>query len=88
MPRTDLGGALEVAERLRGRPRPRHWSPVFRHQRDRQRRCVVSRGEEADALLQRVDTCLFGAKASGRNRIVTTLLSHDGTSCRPRSGLR
>jgi len=73
MPRTDLGGALEVAERLR---RATATSPLVAGVQNISATvsggCVVSWGEEADALLQRVDTCLYGAKASGRNRIVTT----------------
>ena len=73
MPRTDLGGALEVAERLR---RATATSPlvdgVHSISATVSGGCVLGRGEEADALLQSVDTCLYGAKASGRNRIVTT----------------
>ena len=73
MPRTDLGGALEVAERLR---RATATSPlvdgVHRISATVSGGCVLGRGEDPDALLQSVDTCLYGAKASGRNRIVAT----------------
>ena len=73
MPRTDLGGALEVAERLR---RAIATSPLVDGDQSISATvsggCVLSRGDGADALLHSVDTCLYGAKASGRNRIVTT----------------
>ena len=76
MPRTDLQGALEVAERLR---RATAASPLVTGVPSISATvsggCVASRGEEADALLQSVDTCLYRAKDSGRNRIVTATSS-------------
>jgi two-component system cell cycle response regulator len=74
MPRTDLAGALEVAERLRGATAA---SPVRVGSSNISMSvsggCVLSTASETDALLQLVDTCLYAAKASGRNRIVTAL---------------
>ena len=74
MPRTDLAGALEVAERLRGTTadtpvRAGIWSINVTVSGG----CVLSTGDQADAVLQLADTCLYAAKASGRNRIVTAL---------------
>ena len=69
MPRTDLAGALEVAERLR---RATAATPVraglWRISVTVSGGCAISMGGEADSLLQRADTCLYGAKASGRTR--------------------
>jgi hypothetical protein len=36
--------------------------------------CVLSAGEPADTILQLADACLYGAKAAGRNKIVTAAL--------------
>jgi diguanylate cyclase (GGDEF)-like protein len=74
MPRTDLAGALEVAERLRGATaesavRAGIWSIGVTVSGG----CVLSTGDQTDPVLQLADTCLYAAKASGRNRIVTTL---------------
>ena len=74
MPRTDLAGALEVAERLRGTTadtpvRAGIWSINVTVSGG----CVLSTGDQANAVLQLADTCLYAAKASGRNRIVTAL---------------
>lgn len=74
MPRTDLRGALEVAERLR---RAIAVAPLVTGGESIGATvsggCAISRGEDPDALLQSVDTCLYEAKASGRNRIITSL---------------
>jgi two-component system cell cycle response regulator len=74
MPRTDLAGALEVAERLRAAAAA---SPVctggWSIQVTVSGGCVLSTGVGADTLLQLADSCLYAAKASGRNKIVTTL---------------
>jgi diguanylate cyclase (GGDEF)-like protein len=74
MPRTDLRGALEVAERLRRAIAASPLVPgVHNISATVSGGCAISRGEEPDAFLQGVDTCLYRAKASGRNRIVTSL---------------
>jgi two-component system cell cycle response regulator len=74
MPRTELGGALEVAERLRAATAASpasagEWNISVTVSGG----CVRSTGDQADAVLQLADTCLYAAKASGRNRIVTVL---------------
>jgi two-component system cell cycle response regulator len=75
MPRTDLAGALEVAERLRGATAA---SPVRAGLESIDVTvsggCVLNTDDQADAILQLADTCLYAAKASGRNRIVTVPL--------------
>jgi two-component system cell cycle response regulator len=72
MPRTDLAGALEVAERLRlataatpVRSGPHSIAVTVSGG------CVLSTGDQVDAILHLADACLYAAKASGRNRIVT-----------------
>ena len=66
MPRTDLGGALEVAERLR---RATAMSPlvdgVHSINATVSGGCVLGRGEDADALLQSVDPACTGRKPPG-----------------------
>lgn len=72
MPRTDLGGALVVAERLRvavGATAVRAGSESIRVTVSGG--CVAGASDPADALLQRVDACLYAAKTAGRDRIVT-----------------
>ncbi len=78
MPRTDLEGALEVAERLR-RATAAHTVAVGG---DSIRitvsgGCALSAGTDTDALLQLADKCLYQAKASGRDRIVTGSVRHN-----------
>jgi len=74
MPRTGLAGALEVAERLRLAvagsivSAGAHTISVTISGG-----CVLGTDKEAGATLQLVDTCLYAAKVSGRNRIVTML---------------
>ena len=74
MPRTELAGALEVAERLRAATaaapvRAGIWSISVTVSGG----CVLSTGDHTDGVLQLADTCLYAAKAAGRNTIVTAL---------------
>ena len=72
MPRTDIDGAFEVAERLRRATAAR---PITAGDLEISVTvsggCAFSRGNPADALLHLADNCLYRAKASGRNKIIT-----------------
>ena len=78
MPRTDLEGALEVAERLR-RATAAHPVAVGGHSISVtvSGGCALSMGDDPDALLQLADKCLYQAKASGRDLIVTGSVRDD-----------
>ena len=75
MPRTDLDGALEMAERLR---RATAAQPITAGALEISVTvsggCALSVGEAPDALLKLADSCLYRAKALGRDRIVGAAL--------------
>lgn len=75
MPRTDLAGALEVADRLR---RAIGSQTVVAGSSEISVTvsggCALSMGEQPDTLLQLADSCLYQAKASGRDKIVAGTL--------------
>jgi diguanylate cyclase (GGDEF)-like protein len=73
LPRTDLAGAIHVAERIR---RATEATPATA---DGQiipvtvsGGCVVGPGASVDEMIHTVDTQLYAAKAAGRNRILAT----------------
>jgi diguanylate cyclase (GGDEF)-like protein len=75
MPRTDSDGGLEVAERLRSTTAAK---PIAAGEVDIEVSvsggCASSTGDSAEALLHLADTCLYRAKASGRNKIIAASL--------------
>jgi two-component system cell cycle response regulator len=75
MPRTDADGGFEVADRLR---RAIAAKPIAAGDVDIDVTvsggCVSCTGDSAEALLQLADSCLYRAKASGRNKIITASL--------------
>lgn len=75
LPRTDASGGFEVAERLRAATAG---EPIAAGEVDIDVSvsggCVSGIGHSADALLQAADSCLYRAKASGRNKIIATSL--------------
>jgi two-component system cell cycle response regulator len=75
LPRTDLAGALEVAERVRTAIEA---APVTVAGQKISVRvsggCALGPGESADAVIHLADQCLYRAKSAGRNRIVTGAL--------------
>jgi two-component system cell cycle response regulator len=72
MPRTDADGGFEVAERLRCATAAK---PIAAGEVDIDVSvsggCASSIGNSVDALLHLADSCLYRAKTSGRNKIVT-----------------
>jgi two-component system, cell cycle response regulator len=72
MPRTDADGGYEVAERLR---RATAAKPISAGEVDIDVSvsggCVSSMGDSAEDLLHLADSCLYRAKESGRNKIIT-----------------
>jgi two-component system cell cycle response regulator len=75
LPRTDLDGALEVAERIRSATAA---APLTAAGQDIDVRvsggCAIGPGGSADAVIHLADQCLYEAKHAGRNRIVTGYL--------------
>jgi diguanylate cyclase (GGDEF)-like protein len=76
--RTDLAGALEVAERIRCATAA---APVTAAGQDIDVRvsggCALGPGGSADAVIALADQCLYRAKHDGRNRIITATLPHN-----------
>jgi two-component system, cell cycle response regulator len=74
LPRTDLEGALAVAERIRSRtaaqPICAAGQPISVTVSGG---CALGPGESAEAVVQLADTCLYQAKLSGRNQIATAI---------------
>ncbi len=79
MPRTDLDGAVAVAERLRSTVAA---EPITASQLDIavtvSGGCALSMSHSVDALLHLADDCLYRAKESGRNKIVAASLPTSG----------
>jgi diguanylate cyclase (GGDEF)-like protein len=71
LPRTDLDGAIEVAERIRSTTAA---APVTAADQDItvtvSGGCALGPGDSAGALVQLADQCLYQAKHAGRNQIV------------------
>jgi two-component system, cell cycle response regulator len=76
LPRTDLGGALDVAERIRAATAA---SSVTVGGRDIRVTvsggCALGPSDSVQALVELADQCLYRAKDAGRNRIVTAAAS-------------
>ena len=76
LPRTDLGGALDVAERIRAATAA---SSVTVGGRDISVTvsggCALGPSDSVQALVDLADQCLYQAKDAGRNRIVTAAVS-------------
>jgi two-component system cell cycle response regulator len=82
LPRTDLSGAIHVAERIR---RSTEATPVAADGKiipvTVSGGCVVGPGASVDEMMQTVDTRLYAAKAAGRNRILASAeIDGDGDS--------
>jgi two-component system cell cycle response regulator len=75
LPRTDLAGALEVAERIRSVTAA---APVTAAGQDITVRvsggCALGPADSADTVVHLADRCLYQAKHAGRNRIITSAL--------------
>jgi diguanylate cyclase (GGDEF)-like protein len=75
LPRTNLAGALEVAERIRSATEA---APVVAGSQDISISvsggCGLGPAHSADAVVQLADQCMYRAKAAGRNRIVAGTL--------------
>jgi two-component system, cell cycle response regulator len=75
LPRTDLAGAQEVAERIRSATAA---APMTAAGQDIavtvSGGCALGPGDSADAVVHLADQCLYKAKQAGRNRIVTGAL--------------
>jgi diguanylate cyclase (GGDEF)-like protein len=73
LPRTDLGGAVEIAERIRSATAA---TPVTAAGQDISVRvsggCALGPADSADSVIDVADQCLYQAKQAGRNRIVTS----------------
>ena len=73
LPRTELDGALSVAERIRSATAS---EPIVMDGGNLELTvsggCAAGPGDSPAALVRRADTCLYRAKLEGRNRIVTT----------------
>jgi len=73
LPRTDLDGAIQVAERIR---RATAATPVKAAGQDVivtvSGGCALGPRDSADALVHAADTQLYAAKAAGRNQIIAT----------------
>jgi two-component system, cell cycle response regulator len=78
LPRTNLAGALEVAERIRCATAA---APVTVAGQDItvsvSGGCALGPADSADAVVHLADQCLYQAKHAGRNRIVTSALRTD-----------
>ena len=85
LPRTELDGASEVAERIRSATAR---SPVTAAGQNISVTvsggCALGPGESTEALIFLADRCLYQAKAAGRNQIVTAALPEGSVTC-PRS---
>lgn len=82
LPRTDLAGAMQCAERLRNRQEER-----AREAGDNAPACTLSAGvamhlpgEDVESLLRRADHALYAAKHDGRNRVCAADPHHAATS--------
>lgn len=71
MPHTDLGRAMDVAERIRGVLEKEHIEPLCDAVTSSFGVAERLVGEGAEAFLRRVDAALYEAKESGRNRVVS-----------------
>jgi len=73
LPRTDLDGALSMAERIRSSTAS---EPIAADgvtvELTVSGGCAAGPGDSPAALVHQADTCLYRAKLEGRNRIVTT----------------
>ncbi len=72
LPRTDLGGAMEVAERIRIATAAHPISAAGHEVSVTVSAGVAVGPAEPDELVRRVDTALYRAKATGRNRTVAS----------------
>ena len=73
LPRTELDGALSMAERIRSATAS---EPIVADGGNLELTvsggCAAGPGDSPAALVHQADTCLYRAKLEGRNRIVTT----------------
>jgi diguanylate cyclase (GGDEF)-like protein len=76
LPRTNLDGARAIAERIRlaaaATPFPAHAHEIAITVSGG---CALGPGDSVEGLLAEADTCLYQAKAGGRDRIVTSAVA-------------
>jgi two-component system cell cycle response regulator len=80
LPRTDLAGALEVAERIRTTTAAALSAAAGQDiSVTVSGGCALGPGDSAEAVVKLADNCLYQAKLAGRDRIVTAALPRSDT---------